>query len=375
MRVFIWLCLSLIPLCAMAQESAFTLDTTTPEGKLLTEASQQSDEAKKQELLEKFLAEHPKHAGAGYAWSQLVPLYLKHEQYDKTITGAEAVLAVEPENSPIGYNALQACEKKKDAACIKTWSLRTMEAADKTLAKPKPSDEKAAEEWAQNQDYAKQVILRCEYALFAGVLAANDPATVIDLSKTLETRNPESQYFPQIGAKYALALQQTGAKDEAGRVAERIIAKDKTNEDVIVVAANYYLQSKTHPEKVVEYSELLVQLMGEKAAPQGADPAAWETKKNNLLGLGHWMSGMAYAQQNQWEKTDKAFRDALPFIKGNNELLSSAYFHLGLANYNLSKSNPKLRAEAKRFNELCSKINGPYQAQALKNLKSINLGK
>lgn len=365
----------LLAAAALAQRPQYEINAQTPEGQMLQQAAQTDGAAKKIEIYEAYLAKYPSHDGAWWAHSQLAPLYLKAASYDKAMQSAEAVLAKDPLNSPIAYNALEAAEKKNDIAAIKAWSARTVEAAQKMLASPKPSDEEDAAAWAREVDFAKQVITRCEYSLYATALASTDPKSVVDLASTLEQRHPQSQYIPQVAAKYVWALQQTGDKAGAARVAEGVLAKDKSNEDLMVIAADHYLQSGKHADKVLEYSTMLVATMEAKAAPQGVDPAAWDKKKRTLLGLGHWMSGMAFNQMSRWPETDKTFRAALPYIGDNSELLAPAYFFLGIANYNMAKSNPKLRAEARRFNELCSKIRGPYQQRAIQNLNAINAGK
>ncbi len=360
-----------------AQRPKFDFSTTTPEGRLLQQAGSETDDARKLALFEEFVKTYPKHGGTAWAYGQLQPFYLKAGQWDKSIQAGEAALALDPANSFAAYNALQGCEKKADIACLKDWSARTVEAAKQMLAIQKPADEAEAEEWSKEIDYARQVITRCEYSLYAAGLQSTDPAVIIDLGSTLEQRHPESQYIPQLAGRYVMALQQTGQREKATAAAEKAVSIDKENEDMIAVAADGNLQGKKHMAKVVEYGDMLVSVMQTKAAPQGTPPEAWEKKKTAMTGLGHWLKGMAYQEQQNYTETDKAFRAALPFIGGNNDLLAPAYFFIGVANHSLSKStkNPKLRAEAARFTELCTKISGPYQQSCVKNLSAIKLGK
>lgn len=362
---------------AAAQRPKFEFDTTTPQGRLLQQAGSETDEARKLALFEEFLQTYPKHGGATWAYSQLQPIYLKNQQWDKLIEAGAAALELDPVNSPVAYNALQGCEKKGDAACVKDWSARTVEAARKMLALNKPEDEEEAETWAREIDYAKQVIIRCEYSLYAMALQSASPAEIIDLGSALFERHPESQYITQVAGRYVAALQQSGQKEKAVEAAEKVVAIDNANEDMLVVAADGNLQSKKDLNKVIQYSDQLIAAMGSKAAPQGADPAAWDQKKKTLTGLGHWMKGMAYQDMKNFEETDRSFRDSLPFIEGNNDLLAPAYFFLGVANHSMSRTakNPKLRTEAARFSELCTKIAGPYQQSCVKNLNAIRLGK
>lgn len=373
------LALSLAAQALSAQERyKFQLDAGTPEGSLLQMAGQAEDDAKKLALYEEFLQKYPAHAGATYAYAHAQPLMLKAGQLDKVMAAADAILKVDPYDAPSAYNGLQAAEQKKDVEAIKTWSARTVEAARKVQGLKKPDDEEAVEVWKREVDYANQVITRCEYSLYATALASTDPKMVIDLGNALVERHPESQYIPQIASKYIASLQQTGQKEQAGAFAEKVIEKDKSNPELLLVAADSYLQSKKNPEKVIEYSQALVTAAQGQAMPAGVDAAAWKKRQDTFIGLGHWMTGMTYASQNKWADTDKSFRESLPFIAGNNDLLAPAYFYLGLANYNMSRSpkpNPKLRAEAKRFNELCSAIRSPYQQRAIQNLNAINLGK
>jgi tetratricopeptide (TPR) repeat protein len=360
-----------------AQRPKFDFDTTSPTGRLLQQAGSETDDARKQALFEEFVKTYPKHGGAAWAYSQLQPIYLKNQLWDKSIEAGAAALELDPANSLVAYNALQGCEKKADIACVKDWSAKTVEAARKMLAIAKPADEKEVEEWDREIDYAKQVIIRCEYSLYAMALQSTAAPAIIDLGSTLFERHPESQYIPQVAGRYVAALQQSGQKEKAVEAAEKVIALDKTNEDMLVVAADGNLQSKKDLSKVIQYSDQLIAAMQSKPTPQGIDPAAWDKKKTTLTGLGHWMKGMAYQEMKDFEQTDKSFRAALPFIEGNNDLLAPAYFFLGVANHSMSRTakNPKLRAEAARFSELCTKIAGPYQQSCAKNLSAIKLGK
>ena len=369
--------LALAAAAGFAQRPSFTLNAETPEGQILQAAAMEEDEAKKLALYESFLKQHPAHEYAWWAWAQAQNLYLKGENYDKVIEAAVAVLEKDPMNSPVAYNALQAAEKKKDYEAIKLWSGRTVEAARKMLETKKPEDEDEAAAWEREADYARQVIIRCEYALYAAAAAATDSKTIADLAGTLEQRHPESQYLPQVASRYFAALQQLGEKDRSVAVAERTLEKEKSNPEMMLVVADHYMQGRKDLDKALNYAKLLVATVEPMGPPQGMAPDVWEGRKKTLTGLGHWMQGMILSELKQWGPSDQAFRHALPFIAGNNDLLGPAYFFLGIANYNMSKAgkgNPKLRQEAIRFNELCSKIKGPYQNQAIKNLNAMYAG-
>jgi tetratricopeptide (TPR) repeat protein len=369
--------LALASTLAVAQRPTFTLDAETPEGQMLQAAAMEEDEAKKLALYEAFLKQHAGHQHAWWAWAQAQTLYLKAGNHDKVIEAAEAVLATDPQNSPAAYNALQAAEKKKDHEAVLAWSARTAEAARKMLATKKPEDEEEAATWESEADYARQVIIRCEYSLYAAAVAATDPAAVIALAGALEQRHPESQYVPQVAIRHFAALQQLKEVEKSVALAERTLEKDKSNPEMMLAAADYYMQGRKDLEKALSYAGMLAASAETMNTPPGMAAEAWEGRKRTLIGLGHWMQGMVLSEQKKWAPSDEAFRKALPYIAGNDDLLGPAYFFLGLANYNMSragKGNVKLRQEAIRFNELCAKIKGPYQRQAAKNLTAIHAG-
>ena len=373
------LSLALLAGMAFAQRHKFDLNAQTPEGQLLQQAAQASDDATKIKLYNEFLEKYPKHQGAPWVYDQVVPLYLKAGELDKTIAGAEASLAIDSANPLIAYQALQASEQKKDFEGVKKWSAATADAAQKILAQKKPDDNDEVEAWKREVEYSQQVIKRTEYSLYASMLQTTDPKVQIGLYEELERRNPKSEYLTQAAGPCFLALRQLGQEDKAFLVAEKTLATDQSNEDMLVVAASRYLDPKSKdPVKSLAYSSKLVEVMNSKPAPAGVPAADWEKKKTSLLGLGYWMQGMNYGAQSNWAQTDKSFRAAMPHIQGNNELLGAAYFYLGLSNYRMGegpKGNKALLPEARKFNQACAAIKSPYQAQAQKNLAAMGPAK
>jgi lipopolysaccharide biosynthesis regulator YciM len=96
--------------------------------------------------------------------------------------------------------------------------------------------------------------------------------------------NPESKYLPQVLPQLFLAYRQAGNLEKAVAFAEGAIAKNQADEDMLLVAADYYMNTKKDPAKVLDLSSKLVAMMETKPAPQGVSAADWETKKKNMLG-------------------------------------------------------------------------------------------
>jgi tetratricopeptide (TPR) repeat protein len=351
---------------AVAQRRArLPINDGTPEGQLLLQIGQEQNEERKVQLGDMFLEKYANHEGVPWVLGTLQPLYLKAGQLDKAIAAGEKMLAADPEDSEAAYGALQGAEGKKDPDLVVQWSNRTSEIARKVAARPKPEAEDEVETWKATVDYAKQLDIRTEYSFYAQMLATADTQKKIALGEALEKRNPDSQYIPQMAEPWILAYQQTGNQDRARAVAEKVALKDQSNETVLITAADATMTKQDY-EKAAAYGEKLVALMSSRPKPAGFSDADWEKKKNFSTGLGYWYAGIAYVGQSKWPEADQALRSALPLVKENEQLLAAALFNAGLANHGMKKM-----PDAAGFFEQCSKIQGPYQEQAQKNLKAV----
>jgi tetratricopeptide (TPR) repeat protein len=374
MRQLLIVVLSLATAVTAAQRKPYQINAQTPEGQLLQKAGQEDDESKKIAIYQDYLAQFPQHDGVAYAWIQLQPLLLKAKQLDKVIEGGDVILKLEPENAPSAYNALQACEQKKDTAGVVSWANRTVEAAKKMLATPKPADEDDLATWKYQQDYAQQVVTRAEYSLYAQGLQTADPAKAVQLFAALEAMNPASEYMPQAGARYFICLLQLKDLPRAQKLAESMAARNMANDDMLLYLADVNLTGTQDYRKAADYATKLTETLPSMAAPQGVDPAAWEAKKKTSLGRAYWIAGVAQGSLNRWVESDKSMRAALPLLAGNNEMLPGAYFYIGLSNYKLAegpKGDKTRMADARKYTTLCSQMKSAFQGPAQKNLAAM----
>jgi tetratricopeptide (TPR) repeat protein len=351
---------------SFAQRHKVNINTETPEGQLLQQIGQESDEAKKTALLEQFVAKYPKHDSIGWVYAQLQPAYLKAGQFDKALDTGEKLLAMDPDDLETAHQNLKAAEAKKDPDLVRKWSNQTSQIAQKVAASAKPKEEDEVEDWKKRVDFAKQVNTYTEYSLYATALQTPDPRKKIELIEALQQRAPQSEYLAKSQPALFLAYRQAGDNDKAVAVAEKVLATDQSNEDMLLVVADSYLQKKREPDRVLAYSAKMIEVMNGKPKPEGVSDADWEGRKKLILGLGHWMTGKLYFGQNKYSLADKSLRQALPFVDSNTELKADTLFHLALANYKMEKIQ-----DAVDFNKACAAIKSRYQAQAAKNLAAI----
>ncbi len=357
--------LSLMGASLSAQRQKFIMNLSTPEGQLAHRINEESDDAKKVALMEQFLAQYPKDDGAVWVYSQMVASCAKLGQFDKALAAAEKVLAQDPADLGTAVAALKAAEAKKDPDAVRKWAVQASDVARKAAQAPKTEDEDDSA-FKQRVDYAKQLDAYTEYALFNAVVQAPEAAKKVELLKTLEERAPESTFLSQGYGLCFQALVQSGDVPGAVAVAEQRIAKGQANELMLATAGDFYLRQNREPQKVLDYSAKLLELVNTKPKPEGVSDADWQKGKEYFLGLGQFMTGVVYCSQGKYGEADKALRAALPLVEGNDANKAGALYNLGIADSHL-----KNLADAAKFFEQCVAIKSPYQPTCTDHLKAI----
>ena len=357
---------------ASAQRHKIDIDGATPEGKALQQIEDESDDAKKLALLEQFAAQYPTHAGAASVYEQLVGIYAKANQTDKLLDTGGKLLALDPADVEDAHPCLKAAlEVKRDPDLVLKWAVIASDAARKVAQSPKPADADEVGDWTKRVDFAKQVDIYTEYAIYAMVLQTPDPKQKILLGEALEQRNPQSQYLPQVAEQLFNAYARTGDNAKALALAEQTLEKDQSNAEMLLIVADNY-RSKKQDDKVADLTGKALQLAASKPKPEGVSDADWATWRTQIAGRANYVMGITYAALDKWAPTDRALRAALPDLNASPEMKAETLFYLGLANYNLAEAGDTQRArDALHFSDQCAAFPGPYQARARANAKAI----
>jgi tetratricopeptide (TPR) repeat protein len=354
-------------LTAVAQRhSVPDVDAEKPEGKVLLQVMQTDDAAKKTALLEQFVEQFPKSDATPWALEQLLAASVKSGPPDKILAAGEKLLAADPDETEAALQCLKAAEAKHDLELIKKYSALSSTLAKKMMAVPEPKDAEELDTWKQEIAYAKQVDAYGEYALYRVFAESRDPKVTIEFADLLPQRYPNGQYSGKLDDAVFLAYRQTNQNDKALALAEKVLATTQTNEDMMLVVADNYLQNKKEPEKVHAYCAKLVEIMTAKPKPEGVADDAWSARKNTVIGLAHYMNGKLYFNENQFPETDRELRAAIPFVENNPASKGEVLFLLGFANYKMKKPQ-----EAANFYRSCAAVKSDYQAKAAKNLQVI----
>lgn len=342
------------------------VDAEKPEGKLLQPALQENDPAKKAALLEQFVQQFPKAEGTPWVLEQLQALYVKAGDSDKIIATGEKLLALDPDDVEAPLQNLKASEAKKDLPGIKKWAGVTSANARKIAATPQPKDAEQVDSWKSEVDYARQVDPYTDYALYRVAAETRDPKVAIEFAELLQQQNPKSEYVAKSQNLLFVAYRQAGANDKAVALAERVLATDQSNEDMLMVTIDTYLQNKKEPVKVHEYSVKLVDLMAAKPKPEGVSDADWTARKSLVTGLAHYWNGKLYQSEKNNAKADLELRAALPLVSSNAQIKPEVLYLLALSDYSLDKFQ-----DAADYFRTCSTLKSPFQQLATTNLARV----
>jgi hypothetical protein len=358
MRTFVLLTAFAVAAFGQRHHPPTEVDAEKPEGKLLQQILQEGDAAKKNALMEQFANEYAKAPETPWVLEMVQAYYLKANQPDQVIAVGDKLLAADPDDAEGALQALKAAETKKDNALIRKYS----DSAAKNATKLKdPGD----------AEYAKSVAQYADYALYRAAVESRDPKVTIELADALVQRSPDSEYGIKASDALFLAYRQTGANDKAVAVAEKALEKQQTNEDMLLVVVDSYIQKKKEPEKVQAYSARIVEIMNSKPKPEGLADADWNNRKNTITGVAYYMSGRLYSEGSKNQQADQQLRKALPLVEANPEMKAEVLFRLGLANYNMAKASPERAQDAANYFRQCAAIKSPFQATAATNVKKI----
>jgi len=265
------------------------------------------------------------------------------------------------------FQNLKDAEAKKDAAQVKKLAAEVHALAKQELAAPAPTDADEKDAYTKHAAYVKEIDVHSEYSLYATAVQS-PPETLVDLMAALEEQNPKSQYLDAGYGAYLVAVGQTGGTAKVPAMAEKALANFPNNEDLLIVLADNAM-TKKQPDRAVTYATRLTTSLPKKAKPEGMSAADWERKRSAALGHGYWIAGVIHGEQGKFANADKELRAALPLIKGNDAMLGSGLFYLGLADYQLGKmtNNKQQVLDCAKFSLQAAGINSPYAQQAQHN--------
>lgn len=260
------------------------------------------------------------------------------------------------------YTKLKDAVAKKDADAVKADAATTNKLAMALVNAPKPADADEAKAWTERVQYGKEVSTYTEYALAttAAQVQVSEPAKAVALVDALIAQNAKSKYLDELCANaYLVALGKAGGPAKQAEGMAKIVAGRPDN--IVALTA----LSELRPASAgANASRLLA--AAKKPKPEGLPDAEWEKMKNSALANGYFYAGFTAGQKQAWKECDSNLKSALPLIAGDASKTATAYFSLGICNFNFGKlTNDRTRMQAgQQYMEKAAAMKGPYQNQA-----------
>lgn len=354
----------------VAFSQKLVIEVDTQEGHLLQQIDAEATAPKKLAMLEDFAKTFPNHEAINWVLGQLQLSYAASGQFDKVLEVGTRLLGLDPEDVSAAHNCLRAAESKKDVELVRRWVELTSQLARKVKQLKQPEDAAEVDEWKQKVEYAKQVEQYTEYALYFAATQSKDTKTKTSLIEALEQKNPTSEYLAQLRTAQTQVIRQVDI-EEAVIGAEDSFKKGEYNIDSLMMVANHLMSKRRDPEKVITYSNKLLEILASSPKPDDLNDADWDAKKRQMSGVSNWMIGLLYSTQERFSQADKALRLALPNLK-NSDMVAGALYHLGYVNYRMAEAGDRIRIhDAVRYTSECIAISSAVQQQAVENLKSM----
>ena len=358
-----------------AQHLSDDIVANGPEAQFLELVDLVADPIKQLELLDAFLVQFPKYEGMATVYAQMQTLCVELKQWDRVLELGAKLLAVDESDIETVKRNLQAAQGKPDAALVAKWSdrLKQLEPPEgevtttSTVRLPFIDDDPGTDLAAVDfSEIPKGHRNRVEAILFNRALEEKDIKRKLQLLSLFERQFPSSTHLNKVRYLFFLAHMERNDHPKALAVAEAILERDKSREDVLFYAAQHYFVSKRDPAKVLAYSAAVLSLAETKAKPEEMSEDAWKRQLAVIRQQANWMTGSVRAQQENWAEADRAFRAALAYTQPGSEMAATLLTSLGWVNYSL-RNIP----EALKYYERCAAITGPLQAAAQQSIASI----
>lgn len=346
----------------------------SPEGLFLELIDLEGDPDKQLGLMDLFVKQFPQYSGMGAIYADMQYNCVKLELWDRALETGDKLLQIDRDDLRAVELNLEAAKGKKDATLIAKWTDRLAQLNEereavaagsaansywrgKGLAGDMPKDPRAMIE--------RNAKARQEAMLFNRAISEADPAVRLQALSQFVQDYPESPHLNKVNYLYYLAYREMKDEKNAMAMAEQILARDQSHEDVLLYVAESLFQRKRDLPKVVAYSQKILNLV-KRPKPDDRQEEEWNRQRGILSTQAHWMLGMIALGANQFGAANQELRAALAMGAFADQIRPALLTNLGWANYNLKNIQ-----DAIRFYQECASISSPYQKAAEQSLKSI----
>lgn len=364
----------------VAQEKDLIPPAVTPEGQFLELIDLEADPQKQLMLMDLFVKQFPAYNAMAAVYSEMQANCVKLNQFDRALEIGEKLFVIDQDDAEALKLNLEAARGKQDQALIKKWGDRLAQlnqnettgaiTASSTINLPFVDGPGGGFDTPGTPgapgSVSRLMKARMEAALFNKAIEETNPTVRLDTLDQFLKQFPQSAHLSKVNYLRYLAYRQLGDNKKALTVAEQIVVRDQTREDLLYFVAETYFAQKRELAKVLTYSTTMLDLMNSKSKPENLSDAGWAKQKETITLQSHYMIGTTHIYQEQFSLADKNLRLALAGGSMSDTMRAGILTSLGWANYKI-KNIP----DAIKSYEQCAAIPGPLQTAASQSLASI----
>lgn len=364
----------------VAQEKAFVPPAVTPEGQFLELIDLEADPQKQLMLMELFVKQFTSYNAMAAVYSEMQANCVTLNQFDRALEIGEKLLAIDQDDAEALKLNLQAARGKQDQVLIKKWGDRLAQlnqsettgaiTSSSTINLPFVDGPGGGGDTPETPgtpgSVSRLMKARMEAALFNKAIEETNPTVQLDTLDQFLKQFPQSAHLFKVNYLRYLAYRQLGDNKKALTVAEQIVVRDQTREDLLYFVAETYFAQKRELAKVLIYSAAMLDLMSSKSKPDNLSIAEWAKQRETITVQSHYMAGTTYLYQEQFSLADKNLRLGLVGGSMSEAMRAGMLTSLGWANYKIKNISDSIK-----FYEECAAIPGPLRTAASQSVASI----
>lgn len=367
--VGLWVCLGAVEGVAQLGKTV-TIAAGTPEDRALLTIEQETDPAKRVELLEKFVQEFAGDARL-LGYRRLQASYLSAGELDKAIGSGLQALKLDASDFSTLANLTRAFAQKQDAAQAFSYGLLAVGLVQrlKGMAPPEGTGADVWENFKANLlEQAQPDYQFLEYTLYQLASQQTDPATQGALFERYIDAFADSGYLPAAYQVCFGAYQRAGDADKVLEVGEGALAKNPDNLLVILLVADGLSELGKHLERAEALAQRIPELADKAARPETQSEEQWAQQKNTWKGVALSIQGQILLHREKTLEATAKFREAEPLLAPQSGVaLARNLYREGYAYAKLGRLDPARRALMQAV-----AIESPYKAVAQELLNKVN---
>lgn len=347
-----------------------TIAAGTPEDRALLTIEQETDPAKRIELLEKFVQEFAGDARL-LGYRRLQASYLSAGELDKAIGSGLQALKLDASDFSTLANLTRAFAQKQDAAQAFSYGMLAVGLVQrlKGMAPPEGTGADVWESFKANLlEQAQPDYQFLEYTLYQLASQQTDPATQGALFERYIDAFADSGYLPAAYQACFGAYQRAGDADKVLEVGEGALAKNSDNLLVSLLVADGLSELGKHLERAEALAQAIPTLADKAARPETQSEEQWTQQKNTWKGVALSIQGQILLHREKTLEATAKFRDAEALLAPQSGVaLARNLYREGYAYAKLGRLDPARRALMQAV-----AIESPYKAVAQELLNKVN---